>query len=335
MRDRPAKGSASRHPGRAISPRARRACQRLGIDAALLAGSGPNGRIVEADVVGTPAARSGDTLSPMRRSIARTTALAASTIPHFYLQAELDASALVTFRAVWLQTHAGGGAAAGSATGGAVGAAGDAASGGAAAARALGPSAGEAKQGGPRLTFTDLLLKAQAMALREFPQANRIWKGDTIVALADAGAGAAVGLVVSLDDGLLIPVLTGLDRMDLGQVATARAAVAAAARGRRLRAEHAAPAATSLSNLGTSRVDDFLAVISPPQSSILSVGRLALRPWVVEGKVIARPTLRLGLAVDHRVMDGLPAATFLGTIIDHLENPARLEGTGTIKDRAT
>lgn len=227
---------------RKISPRARRACERLGIDPVLLTGSGPNGRVVEADVVAPRGAARGDTLSPMRRAVARTTALAAATIPHFYLQAELDASALVSFRAVWLQTHAGGTAAGGTA-------------------------GGEGGSGGgpPRLTFTDLLLKAQALALRAFPQANRIWKGDTIVALPEA----AVGVVVSLEDGLLIPVLAGLDRMDLSRVSEARGEVVAAARGRRLRAEHAAPAATSLSNLGTSRVDDFLAVISPPQSSIL------------------------------------------------------------------
>jgi pyruvate dehydrogenase E2 component (dihydrolipoamide acetyltransferase) len=87
-------------------------------------------------------------------------------------------------------------------------------------------------------------------------------------------------------------------------------------------------AASSLSNLGRTYVDEFAPVIAPPQSSMLAVGRLAHRPFVVEGKLCVRPTLRLNLVVDHRVMDGEPAARFLGRIVEYLERPERMVTPG-------
>jgi pyruvate dehydrogenase E2 component (dihydrolipoamide acetyltransferase) len=282
-------------PGRGArikaSPRARRAMARLGVDPHSVHGSGPNGRIVEADVVRyrPPAATTpipaiaGQAREPSkrRRAIARLTSASCATVPHFFLRSEIDASALVQFKGQF-------------------------------------PVSGDAAAG--KLSFTDLLLRALALALRDCPWANTVWHNDTLVALPLP----AVGLVVNLDDGLLIPVVDGADQLSLGELARRRAALVTAARQGKLSAEASRAVAASLSNLGHTRVDEFAPVLAPPQSSMLTVGRIAPRPFVVDGNVCARPTLRLCLAVDHRVLDGEPAARFLGQIIGYLEQPGRM-----------
>lgn len=273
-----------------ISPRARRAVARFGLDAASLRGSGPNGRIVEADVRAaaahpTPAVagrpRPG-TLTTMRRVIAERTAHSFATAPHFYLRAEVDLEAALLLREQLL------------------------------------PDLEQAT--GVRLTLTDLLLRAQALALRDCPHANRFWQDN---ALIDVGT-ADVGLVVGLDDGLFIPIVRAADRGSLADLVRRRHALVEAARAGRLQRAETQGGATSLSNLGPSRVDEFAAVIYPPQSTLLAVGRAAPRPVVRGGRIEIGTTLRLCLSVDHRVMDGGPAAAFLGRIVERLEQPDSL-----------
>jgi pyruvate dehydrogenase E2 component (dihydrolipoamide acetyltransferase) len=258
------------------SPRARRLMRERGIDRRDVRGSGPGGRIVAADV---PQFASAAALSPMRRAIVQATT-ASAAVPQFTLRAELDASALLAFRARLLEQM---------------------------------PPASEWQ-----VSITDLLLCAQARALRACPAANRVWRDGAIQPLPTV----AVGLVVSLDDGLLIPCIRDADQLELQELARQRAGLVQAARAGRLGGESLAGAASSLSNLGPSRVDDFAAILYPPQSSILAAGRVAPRPFVVDGQLCARPTLRLNLTADHRVLDGAPAADFLGHIIKHLESPA-------------
>ncbi len=157
------------------------------------------------------------------------------------------------------------------------------------------------------------------LALVDNPAANAIWLDGDIVRLPDAN----VGLLVSLDDGLLLSTLTGLDRVELGELAKRRAAAVASARSGHV-GSSSLRSATSLSNLGTTRVDDFSAVVFPPQSSILAAGRITERPWAAGGHLVVAPTLRLTLTVDHRVLDGAPAAQFLGRIVHYLEEPDRM-----------
>lgn len=271
--------------GRTIaSPRARRAMLNRGMDASSVRGTGPGGRIVEADVLGAAALPRGAPAAqrPMRRAIARITSASAAAVPHFHLRAQIDAWALVELRAQLL--------------------------------------AEVEAACGLRLSLTDLLLRALARALGESPQANSIWLDGAVLPLRDV----AVGLVVGLEDGLLVPVIRQADQLGLVEMVRRRSELAAAARGGRLGSAALEPAASSVSNLGQTRVDDFSAVIYPPQSSMLAVGRLAVRPFVVDGRLEARPTLRLSLAVDHRVMDGGPAASFLGRIAAYLEEPRLL-----------
>jgi pyruvate dehydrogenase E2 component (dihydrolipoamide acetyltransferase) len=225
---------------------------------------------------------SNGSISVMRRSIAERTALSFSTIPHFYLRAEVDVTDLLVMRENLVDVVA--------------------------------------RECGVRLTVTDFLLLAQARALEEFPAANAVWKDSGIERFADAN----VGLVVGLSGGLLIPVINGVQKLSLVQLAKERARLVEAMRSGSYNAGMLAGGATSLSNLGTTRVDEFAAVIAPHQSTMLAVGRAELRPYVVAGRLEARRTIRLCLSVDHRVLDGGPAAEFFGRIVELLEAPKRL-----------
>jgi pyruvate dehydrogenase E2 component (dihydrolipoamide acetyltransferase) len=264
-------------------------------------GSGREGRITEEDVLKAAASQGqAATASPtlkaaptssgqasiMRRNIAERTALSFSTIPHFYLRAEVDATELVKLREQLLEAVE--------------------------------------RECGVRVTMTDFLLRAQALALRDFPVANSVWQESNIVRYADAD----VGLVVGLPDGLLIPVIRAAQNLSLVQLAKERTRLIEVVRTGRFNAELLAGSATSLSNLGTTRTDEFTAVIAPHQSSMLAVGRAAPRPYVVDGRLEIRTTIRLCLSVDHRVMDGGPAAEFLGRIVELLEAPKALMDDG-------
>ncbi|MFH1266331.1 MAG: 2-oxo acid dehydrogenase subunit E2, partial [Planctomycetota bacterium] len=266
------------------------AMRRLGIEPAAVRGSGPSGRIVEADVLrleattrASPAgSNSGPAVSPMRLAVARKVSESFATVPHFYLRAEVDVTALGNLRK---------------------------------------ELAGQVEAAcGSRLSLTDLLLRALALALRDMPQANRIWQHDTIVDLPSVD----VGLVVQVDDGLMVPILHAADRLELVELARRRAEIVAAARAGALPAQAFEGGAAALSNLGRHRVDEFAAIISPPHSSMLAVGRAASRPAVFEDRLCVRQTLHLTLSVDHRVMDGGPAADFLDRIVALLEAPLLL-----------
>jgi len=267
------------------SPRARRAMRRLGVEAARIRGSGPGGRIIEADVLGAPAADGARPVatSPTRRAIAAATSESFATIPHFYLRAEVDATELIALRESVL--------------------------------------ASIEKQTGVRVTLTDFLLAALARALNDYPFANRVWR-DGLLELPCVD----VGLLVATDEGLIAPVLRDAPQLELAMLAAERARLVDGARRRRLPADAFGDGAASLSNLGTSRADEFAAIILPHQSSMLAVGRAAPRPFVVNGQLAVRTTLRLCLSLDHRVLDGATGAQFLGRIVELLESPHQLAG---------
>ena len=163
-------------------------------------------------------------------------------------------------------------------------------------------------------------MRAQALALSDLPEACATWQDDALVPAESVD----LGLVVSLPGGLLIPIIRRADQLSLAEIARSRSELVAAARAGRLGSDSLAGGVSSLSNLGNSRVDEFSALIAPPQSSILAVGRLAPRPFVVDGQLVVRPTLRLTLTADHRVMDGALAAELLGRIVSLIEQPTLL-----------
>jgi pyruvate dehydrogenase E2 component (dihydrolipoamide acetyltransferase) len=269
-----------------ISPRALRALKARGLGGARVAGSGPSGRIVEADVLRAIASSAqlggalpAGSLSTMRRAVAAKVTESFATVPHFYLRSEVDVTSLVQLREQNLEIIE--------------------------------------KCCAVRPSLTDFLLRAMALALRDHPQANSIWQNGAIVQLPSID----VGMVMQVGDGLLVPILHDADGMSLAEIARQRIKLTEAVRAGKTPADIFAGGATSLTNLGKRRVDEFAPIISPPQSSMLAVGRLAERPAVFEGKLCVRQTLHLTLSVDHRVMDGVPAAEFLDRIAELLEKP--------------
>lgn len=283
--------------GHRSSPRARRLAAELGVDIKNIAGTGAAGRIVEEDVIkaadgkAKPAAvsvkseaapGSKSQASTMRRSIAERTAFSFSSIPHFYVRAEVDVTELVTLREHLVDMLE--------------------------------------KECGVRITLTDFLLRAQALALRDFPAANAVWQNNELIRYADSD----VGMVVGLSEGLVIPVIRAAQKLSLVQLAKERSRLIGLVKAGQFNGEMTAGGASSVSNLGTTRTDDFAAIIAPHQSSMLAAGRAAPRPYTLNGSVQVRTTIRLCLSADHRVLDGTPAAEFLGRIVELLENPKHL-----------
>jgi pyruvate dehydrogenase E2 component (dihydrolipoamide acetyltransferase) len=271
-----------------ISPRALRALRMRGVNPAGIAGSGPNGRILEADILRAalkPQALAVDNtlpagaISSMRRAVAAKVADSFATVPHFYLRSEVDVTTLVQLREQNLETFE--------------------------------------KCCGVRPSLTDFILRAMALALIDCPEANRIWQDNAIVQLP----GIDVGLVVQVGDGLMVPIIHRADRLGLPDMTRERMKAVEAVRSGKTTSDLFQGGAISLTNLGKHRVDEFAAIISPPQSSMLAVGRMAERPAAYEGRLCLRQTMNMTLSVDHRVMDGVPAADFFDRIVELLEKP--------------
>jgi len=173
---------------------------------------------------------------------------------------------------------------------------------------------------GVDLTYTDLLVKLVATALREHPRLNARWQDDAIV----TSEAINVGIAVATDDGLVVPVIGGADRLSLDQAARRRAELVERARAGRLRPEDLAGGTFTISNLGMYGVDAFTAIINPPQAAILAVGRIAPRVVPAGARAAVRPMLWLALSCDHRVVDGARGAAFLQTLADLIEEPLGL-----------
>jgi len=175
------------------------------------------------------------------------------------------------------------------------------------------------RQAGADISVTALILKATALALRAFPAMNCRLQGDQIVWLEDVN----IGMAVMLEDGVMVPVLTRVDRLDLKDIARRSTDAAANARaGRQIGTE---PACFTVSNLGMLGVDGFTAIINPPEAGILAVGKIEKRPVVKnEDEIFIRSMLTLTLSADHRAVDGALAAKFITRIQHHLENPHTL-----------
>jgi len=165
------------------------------------------------------------------------------------------------------------------------------------------------------VTHTDLLLELCAAALREHPRVNAVWRDGLLAQETDVN----IGVAVAVDDGLVVPVVHGVDRLGLGAIAARRAELVTAAREGRLRPEDVAGGTFTISNLGMYGVDGFYAIVNPPQVAILAVGRIADRVVAVDGVPAVRPTLVLGLSFDHRAVDGAHGAAYLDALARLIE----------------
>jgi len=167
------------------------------------------------------------------------------------------------------------------------------------------------------VSFNDIVIKAVAVALRRHSPVNAWWLEDRIRYHGDVH----IGMAVAVEDGLITPVIRHADQKGLQAISAEAKAMAEKARARRLTPEEYTGATFSISNLGMFDIDEFTAVINPPEAGILAVGRIAQKPAVVDGQIVPRRLMRVTMSCDHRVIDGATGAQFLGTVKLNLENP--------------
>lgn len=171
-----------------------------------------------------------------------------------------------------------------------------------------------------KVSFNDLIIKASAMALRQHPEVNSSWMGDKLRQYEHIHIGTAV----ALPEGLIVPVIRFADQKSLSQIAADSSTLIDKARNKKLQPAEFSGNTFSVSNLGMMDIDEFTAIINPPDSCILAVGKIAPTPVVEDGTVQVRQIMKLTLSCDHRVVDGALGARFLGTLKTFLENPVTM-----------
>jgi len=258
------------------TPRARRIMSRQRQDLSNLAGSGPNGRILEFDV----RARSAEGVQTsayrrpfvgMRRSIARRLLLSKLTIPHFYIRQTIDASSLVDFY--------------------------------------------KSQKAKFPCSLNDFIIKAVSNVVGEFSIVRSRVDGEDIIEEPNVH----IGFAVRLTDGLVVPTVMHADRLSLRELAgETRRIIDLAKEGKY---ENLGKSVFSVTNLGMFGVDDFIPIINPPESAILAVGAVREQAMAKQGTLYAGRALTLTLSCDHRVIDGVVAAQFLGRLKEILESP--------------
>ena len=281
--------------GRVIaSPLARRMAAQAGIELSSLAGSGPNGRIVKADIEANRAkapakpaqpapapSTEGDyeliPLTTMRRIVARRMVESKQQVPHFYLTMECEIDALLDLR------------------------------------RRLNDQA----DGRYKLSVNDLVIKAAAIALRKVPAANAAWSDEGIKRYNSVD----IAVAVALEDGLITPIVRRADAKGLEAISTEMKSLAERARAGKLLPEDYQGGTFSISNLGMYGVKDFAAVINPPQGCILAVGAGEPRPVVKDGALAIATVMSCTLSVDHRSVDGAVGAQYLAAFKALVEDP--------------
>jgi len=171
--------------------------------------------------------------------------------------------------------------------------------------------------GDVKISFNDIVVKACAMALRRHPAINSSWKGDTILEHGDVN----VAFAVAIEEGLVTPVIRQTDQKGLAQISSESKELAELARDRKLQPEQMEGSTFTISNLGMFGIEEFTAIINPPNACILAVGTIRDVPVVEEGEVVPGKRMKVTLSSDHRIVDGATAAKFLSTLRSLLENP--------------
>ncbi len=300
------------------SPLARRMAKLAGIDLSTLTGTGPQGRIVKADIdaVRTRAARPAPSAPPpapapapaapaapapitaaalsaphrlvphssMRKVIARRLTEAKASIPHFYLSMDVGLDALLDLRATL---------------------------------NAKSPKDGP---GAFKLSVNDFIIKAAAVALRRVPKTNASWTDEGIALYDDVD----ISVAVAIPDGLITPIIRQADRKGLAAISNEMKELVARAKIGKLKPEEFQGGGFSISNLGMFGIKDFAAIINPPQGAILAVGAGEKRAVVKDGALAIATQMTCTLSVDHRVVDGALGAEFLAAFRGLIEEPLSL-----------
>ena len=166
-------------------------------------------------------------------------------------------------------------------------------------------------------TYTDLLVKLTATALEKHPLLNAYWENERISVLDDIH----IAIAVDTEEGLLAPVLRDANKKSIAQIAEESRSLAEKARARKLDRDSLQGGTFTITNLGTYGIDAFTPIINLPQCAILGVGAIRLKPAVYEGQLAARHMVSLSLTFDHRIVDGAPAAAFVKTVRELIEQP--------------
>ena len=284
-----------------VSPVARRLAAEMGLDLATVQGTGPGGRIIKRDVDAAhlaPAAEAPPVAAPSPPPAEARPAEPFDEVPMTGMrktiaQRLVESKAPVPHFYVTSEVEMG---------------------------QALDAKASLARLRGVKVTVTDLLVKACGLALVKHPEVNSSYQGDVIRRYR----AAHIGVVVSTEEGLVIPVVRETNEKALTQIAVETADLAARGRQRKLRPEEYSGATVTISNLGMYGVDQFSAVIAPPEGAILAVGTIKERPVVHDGRVGVGQVMSLTLACDHRIIDGTAAAAFMDELKELLEHPVSL-----------
>jgi pyruvate dehydrogenase E2 component (dihydrolipoyllysine-residue acetyltransferase) len=283
--------AAQRDGGRVkASPLARRIARERGIDLAALAGTGPEGRIVAEDVeragaqpppTAAPAAAPGEIEVEQLSSVRRT--IARRLTEAWQAPAFQISMSADMGRARELHDR-------------------------------LVELAGDE---GAKPTLTDILTKACAAALMRHRAVNARFTGEAI----ERHPSADIGIAVAIPDGLVVPLIRGADRLSIAEIAAARVDIVGRARGGKLKQDDLEGGTFTISNLGMFGVEQFVAVLNPPQAAILAVGAVEERPVARGDEVVVRPMMTMTLTCDHRALDGATASDFLRTAKAFLEEP--------------
>jgi len=173
---------------------------------------------------------------------------------------------------------------------------------------------------GIKASINDFILKAVAVALARHPEVNAQWS-DTVIRRFRR---VHIGVAVAVEDGLITPVVKDADRKGIAQIAVEVRELAARGREKKLQPDEYTGATFSISNLGMFGIDEFTAIINPPESGILAVGQVADKVVADNGQPVVRPRMRMTMSCDHRVVDGATGARFLRTVREYLEEPAMM-----------
>ena len=287
----PAEGARVR-----VSPLARKLAASVGIDPTTLRGTGAGGAVTREDVeraaaerrpgappAGAPAAPARPRLdvARMRQSIAAAMARSKREIPHYYVAHTVDLQRALA----WLAEE------------------------------------NTRRPVTERLLYGVLLIRAVALALREVPELNAVWRGDRV----EPSRAVHVGVAISLrGGGLIAPALHDADRQPLGDLMRALRGLVQRARGGGLRSSELSDATITVTSLGEQGVESVLGIVYPPQVAIVGFGRIVERPWVVGGAVVPRAVVTATLSADHRVSDGHRGGLFLAAVERLLQEPERL-----------
>ncbi len=286
------------------TPVARRVAEEHSVDLAQVGGSGPGGRVRKADVeaylesgpaaeptksaamgvletaVPTPATATEKPLTRMRQAIARRMTESKTTVPHFYVTSEIDMAAALKLR----------------------------------------KQINESLEPEQKVTVNDLIVKASALALRQFPNINASFGGDKIILHNEINVGSAV----AVEGGLLTVVQKGTAGASISKIAQDHKEMIGRAREGRVKPEDVEGATFTVSNLGAFDVEHFVAIINPPHAAILAVGSAKQVPVVVDGELTIGTRMKATISADHRVTDGVEAAQFMQVLKAILEDPLRL-----------